>query len=126
MGTGNGKNGFISGLTWYFTTPDHGVKGYNVDIVANSEEQAKLSFSEIYNMIEDHWPKLKGQYYRSKTNIENRKTRSYIQYNTSNAATKAGKRTACLIFDEVFAYQNYSLINEFIASFGKRPHSRLL
>lgn len=125
MGTGNGKNGFISGLTWYFTTPDHGVKGYNVDIVANSEEQAKLSFNEIYNMIEDHWPKLKGQYYRSKTNIENRKTRSYIQYNTSNAATKAGKRTACLIFDEVFAYQDYSLINEFIASFGKRPHSRL-
>ena len=32
MGRGNGKNGFISGLAWYLTTPDHGVQGYNVDI----------------------------------------------------------------------------------------------
>jgi phage terminase large subunit-like protein len=32
MGTGNGKNGFISGLTWYFTTPDHGVKEYDASI----------------------------------------------------------------------------------------------
>lgn len=44
MGRGNGKNGFISGLAWYLTTHYHGVAGYNIDIIANSEEQAKTSF----------------------------------------------------------------------------------
>ncbi len=29
MGRGNGKNGFISGNSWYLTTKNHGVRGYN-------------------------------------------------------------------------------------------------
>lgn len=125
MGTGNGKNGFISALTWYFTTPDHGVPGYNVDIVANSEEQAKTSFTEIHDMLSVHESIMKGHFYWSKTMIENRRTKSYIQYNTSNARTRAGKRAACLVYDEVFGYETYDVINEYQASFGKRPHSRI-
>ncbi|NLL23838.1 MAG: terminase large subunit, partial [Tissierellia bacterium] len=125
MGTGNGKNGYISGLTWYFTTPDHGIDEYNVEIIANSEEQAKTSFDEVYHMIDRHKHRLERQYYKSKTHIENLKTKSYINFNTSNAKTRAGKRAACLVYDEVFMYQNYSVINEFRASFGKRPMSRV-
>src|SRR5690554_156679 len=49
MGTGNGKNGFISPLSWYFTTHYHGIKGYNIDIIANSEEQAKTSFNDVFD-----------------------------------------------------------------------------
>jgi len=41
MGRGNGKNGFISPVAWYLTTHYHGVKGYNIDIIANAEDQAK-------------------------------------------------------------------------------------
>ena len=125
MGTGNGKNGFISGLIWYLTTPDHGVRGYNVDIIANSEDQAKTSFDEVHEMLGLNWTKLKNHYYRSKTHIESLRTKSYIKYNTAGAKTKAGKRAACLVFDEIFAYQDYELINEFTASFGKKPHSRI-
>ena len=124
MGRGNGKNGFISGVAWYLTTADHGVPGYNVDIIANSEEQAKTSFEDIYQMLDDNWGKLKTFFYKTKEIITSLRTRSYIKYNTSNARTKDGKRSACLIFDEIHEYQNSDTIKVFRSGFGKRKHSR--
>lgn len=125
MGRGNGKNGFISGLAWYLTTPDHGVEGYNVDIVANSEDQAETSFNDVYNMLDTHWAIMKSFFYKSKENITSLKTKSYIKYNTSNARTKDGKRSACLIFDERHEYENADNIGVFASGFGKRKHSRI-
>ena len=124
MGRGNGKNGFISSIAWYFTTHYHGVKGYNVDIVANAEDQAKTSFEDVYNVLESTWKKSKKFFYKSKEKIVNLKTKSYIKYNTSNAKTKDGKRTACLIFDEIHEYETWDLIKVFRSGFGKRKHSR--
>ncbi|WP_312059385.1 terminase large subunit domain-containing protein [Anaerotignum sp.] len=124
MGRGNGKNGFISGVAWYLTTMYHGVEGYNVDIIANSEEQAKTSFEDIYQMLDDTWAKSKKFFYKSKELITSLKTRSYIKYNTSNAKTKDGKRSACLIFDEIHEYENSNTIKVFRSGFGKRRHSR--
>ncbi len=124
MGRGNGKNGFISGLAWYLTTHYHGVKGYNVDIIANAEDQAKTSFNDVYEVLEDTWAKSKNFFYKSKQQITNLKTRSYIKYNTSNARTKDSKRTGCLIFDEVHEYENWDMIKVFQSGFGKRKHSR--
>ena len=124
MGRGNGKNGFISPLIWYLTTHYHGVKGYNVDIVANNEEQAKTSFEDVYNVLENTWKKSKKFFYKTKQKIINTKTNSYIKYNTSNSKTKDGKRTACLVFDEIHEYENYDTINVFTRGFGKRKHSR--
>ena len=125
MGRGNGKNGFISGLAWYLTTHYHGVKGYNVDIIANSEDQAKTSFEDIYSMLTDTWDKSRYFFYKSKEEIRNLKTNSYIKYNTSNARTKDGKRSACLIFDERHEYENSEQIGVFSSGFGKRKHSRI-
>lgn len=124
MGRGNGKNGFISGLSWYLTTHYHGVIGYNVDIIANSEDQAKTSFEDVYEMLEDTWLKSKRFFYKSKELIRNLKTKSYIKFNTSNAKTKDGKRSACLIFDEIHEYENDDTIKVFRSGFGKRKHSR--
>ena len=124
MGRGNGKNGFISGVAWYLTTMYHGVPGYNVDIIANSEDQAKTSFEDIYQMLEDTWTKSKKFFYKSKEEIVSLRTRSYIKFNTSNARTKDGKRSACLIFDEIHEYQNSDTIKVFRSGFGKRKHSR--
>ena len=125
MGRGNGKNGFISPLIWYLTTQYHGVKGYNVDIVANNEEQAKTSFEDVYNVLEKTWAKSKKFFYKTKEIIRNVKTGSYIKFNTSNAKTKDGKRTACLVLDELHEYVDYSTINVFTRGFGKRKHSRI-
>ena len=124
MGTGNGKNGFISALSWYFTTHYHGVREYNIDIVANSEEQAKTSFDDVYNVLERTWKKSKKFFYKTKEIIVNLRTNSYIKYNTSNAKTRLGKRAGCLIFDEILEYEDWTVINAFTASFGKKKHSR--
>lgn len=125
MGRGNGKNGFISPLIWYLTTHVHGVKGYNVEIIANNEEQAKTSFQDVYDMLENHWPKMKKGFYKTKRQITSKATNSYIKYNTSNARTKDGKRSACLVFDEIHEYETYDSINVFKSGFGKRKHSRV-
>ncbi len=124
MGRGNGKNGFISPVAWYLTTHYHGIKGYNVDIVANAEDQAKTSFHDIYDMLERTWKKSKKFFYKSKELIKNLFTKSYIKFNTSNAKTKDSKRIGCLIFDEVHGYESYDQIKVFTSSFGKRKHSR--
>ncbi len=124
MGRGGGKNGFISPVAWYLTTHYHGIKGYNVDIVANAEDQAKTSFDDIYDVLEKHWGKLKKFFYKTKEIITNLITKSYIKFNTSNAKTKDSKRTGCLIFDEVHQYESYDNIKVFTSGFGKRKHSR--
>jgi len=125
MGRGNGKNGFISGLAWYLTTRYHGVHGYNVDIIANSEDQAKTSFMDVYEMLCRTWEKSRRWFYKSLEIIRNIDTGSYIRYNTSNARTKDGKRSACLIFDEEHEYENSASIGVFSSGFGKRKHSRI-
>lgn len=124
MGRGNGKNGFISMLSWYFTTHYHGIKGYNVEIIANSQDQAETSFNDVFEMLEDNWTKLRRFFDKTKQIITNKITRSYIKFNTSNARTKDGKRSACLIFDEIHEYENYDMINVFTSGFGKKKHSR--
>lgn len=124
MGRGNGKNGFISGLAWYLTTHYHGVQEYNIDIVANSEKQAKTSFNDIYKMLERTWEKSKKFFYKTKEEITNLKTQSYIRFNTSNADTKDGGRPGCLIFDEIHGYENDKTIRVFSSGFGKIKHSR--
>ena len=125
MGRGNGKNGFISPVGWYLTTHYHNITGYNVDIIANSQDQATTSFNDIYTMLEQTWTKSKKFFTKTKEIITNIKTRSYIKYNTSNARTKDGKRSACLIFDEIHEYENYDMISVFTSGFGKRKHSRI-
>lgn len=124
MGRGNGKNGFISPVIWYLTTHYHGIKGYNIDIIANNEEQAMTSFEDVYNVLEDTWDRSKRFFHKTKLVITNLITKSYIKYNTSNSRTKDGKRSACIIFDEIHEYETYDSINVFTRGFGKRKHSR--
>ena len=124
MGRGNGKNGFISAVAWYLTTHYHGIRGYNVDIIANNEQQAMTSFDDVYNMLEETWQKSKRFFYKNRQQLINLKTKSYIKYNTSNARTKDGKRSACLIFDEIHEYEDWNTIQVFSSGFGKRKHSR--
>ncbi len=125
MGRGNGKNGFISPISWYLTTHYHGIKGYNIDIIANSQDQSETSFNDVFDVLDRTWSKSKKFFYKTKEVITNLITKSYIKYNTSNARTKDGKRSACLIFDEIHEYENYDMISVFTSGFGKRKHSRI-
>ena len=52
MGRGAGKNGFLSFTCFCLITNTNDIAYYDVDICATSEDQAKTSFEEIYNILE--------------------------------------------------------------------------
>lgn len=124
MGRGNGKDGFIVPLANFFQTPLYGVKNYNVELIANSEDQIKDTFKVAYNVIHGN-PKFKGKFSCTKEQITNVATGSELNYNTSNAETKDGKRPGCLVFNEVHAYEDYEQINVFESALGKVKHPRV-
>lgn len=104
-------------------TPLYGVRNYHVEIVANSEDQVKDTFKVAYDKLHEN-AKFKGKFSVTKELITNLATGSEMKYNTSNAKTKDGKRTGCLVLNEIHAYENYDQINVFESSFGKVKHSR--
>lgn len=126
MGRGGGKNGFLSFEDFCLITETNGVAYYDIDICANSEEQAKTSFDEIYNILEN--PKFRKKFEKNfhwnKTEIVNKKTRSKIKYRTNNPKGKDGLRSGKVDFDEPHAYENWENINVFTTGLGKKPHPR--
>lgn len=121
MGRGAGKNGYLSWNGFYMMTKQHGIRNYDIDIVATSEKQAKRSFKDVYEVLEDkkNLNKLNKAFYRSLVSIRNNGTNSELRYNTSNARTKDGGRPGCVMFDEEHEYENYSTINVFTTGGGK-------
>lgn len=126
MGRGGGKNGFLSFEDFCLITETNGVAYYDIDICANSEEQARTSFDEIYNILEN--PKYRKKFEKNfrwtKTEIQNKKTRSKIKYRTNNPKGKDGLRSGKVDFDEPHAYENWENINVFTTGLGKKPHPR--
>ncbi|SEH78302.1 Phage terminase-like protein, large subunit, contains N-terminal HTH domain [Halobacillus karajensis] len=123
MGRGGGKNGLISALSHYLTSELHGIPKYNVSIVANSEDQAKTSFEEVYDAIESKEP-LEKAFYRTKVQIKNNATKSIMKFRTSNASTKDGLRDGCVIYDEIHQYQTNEVVRVFSSGLGKVRNPR--
>ncbi|MEY9980387.1 phage terminase large subunit-like protein [Lysinibacillus sp. RC79] len=123
MARGAGKNGFISALVNYLISELHGIEFYNVSIVANSEKQAKTSFTEVYNAI-DMNDDLKSYFKHQKAVIESVDTKAIFQFHTSNASTKDGLRDGCVIYDEVHEYENNDVVDVFSGGLGKVRDSR--
>ncbi|TLS37980.1 terminase large subunit [Pseudalkalibacillus caeni] len=126
IGRGAGKNGYISYNSFYMMSGHHGIKNYDIDIVATSEKQAKTSFEDVYNVLDDpnHVEKMKKVFYYSKMLIQHRGTKSKMEYNTSNARTKDGKRSGVVIFDEIHEYEDYSNVKVFTSGLGKKKDPR--
>ncbi|ULM98803.1 terminase large subunit [Peribacillus frigoritolerans] len=123
MGRGGGKNGLITALTNFFISELHGIPKYNVSIVANSEDQAKTSFMEMYETIEEH-KVLEGMFYKTKVEIKNNSTKSIVKYRTSNASTKDGLRDGCVIYDEIHQYETNEVVRVFSSGLGKVKNPR--
>lgn len=126
MGRGGGKNGYLSFLCFCLLTETNGIYQYDIDICANSEEQARTSFDEIYSILETpKWTKKFKKHFRwTKTEIQNLKTGSKIKYRTNNPKGKDGLRSGMVAFDEPHAYENWENINVFTTGLGKKPHPR--
>ena len=123
MGRGNGKDGLMAPLANFFQTPLYGIPEYHVELVANAEQQIKDTYNVVYNRLYGN-PKFKGKFRITKEIIENYETKSYLRYNTSNAATKDGKAPGCIFFNEYHAYENNDSVNVFESSEGKKRHFR--
>lgn len=131
VGRGSGKNGFISYLCFYFLSPYHGIRGYNIDLMANSEEQAKTSFMDVYDVItdpikEEHKRALRNNYHATKELITGKKTKSMLRFNTSSKRGKDSKRTGCVIFDEKHEYTDVQNMNTLKSGLGKVWHGRIV
>lgn len=123
---GAGKNGLISSLANFFVSDLHGIDGYNVSLVANSEDQAKTSFNEIYDKIESagKGSAMQSLFYHTKSEIISRTDKGKIKYHTSNARTKDSLRDGCVIYDEVHEYGDSAIVDVFSSGLGKVKHSR--
>lgn len=124
LGRGAGKNGYMAFEDFCLITPVNGVKEYNVDIFATSEKQAKTSFQDVYNVLEDNKQKLGRFFYWNTEVIRNLKTKSELRYHTSGAKTKDGGRPGAVNFDEYHAYEDYRLINVCKTGLGKKEFPR--
>ncbi|MBT2823082.1 MULTISPECIES: terminase TerL endonuclease subunit [Staphylococcus] len=117
LGRGGGKNGLITALSNYFISYLHGVPNYDISVVANSEDQAKTSFEEAYNMIERN--DLEDTFYLTKLVITDTETKSRFRFRTSNAGTKDGGREGCVIYDEIHRYEDSETVDVFSSGLGK-------
>ncbi len=117
LGRGGGKNGLITALSNYFISYLHGVPNYDISVVANSEDQAKTSFEEAYNMIERNG--LEDTFYLTKLVITDTETKSRFRFRTSNAGTKDGGREGCVIYDEIHRYEDSETVDVFSSGLGK-------
>lgn len=123
-GRGFGKNGYISTEIFYQTTKQHGIKNYDIDVIATSETQAKTSFLDVHELI-DETPKLKRAFDITLEEIKNKTTKSTINYNTSNSKTKDGRRPGHVFFDEIHAFADYSNIKVHTSGGGKKKNWRV-
>ena len=123
FGRGGGKNGLLSVVLNFLQTELHGILDYNISIVANSEDQAKTSFEEIYNTIKRNKTLQKAFEY-GKTVITSKKTGSYIRFRTSNGDTKDGLRDGAVAFDEIHQYPSNKDVKVHISGLGKMPNPR--
>lgn len=129
IGRGSGKNGFISFLAFYFLSPAHGINGYDIDILANTEDQAKTSFKDIYELLKNpvdskHKAVLLHNFNATLTEITGKHTKSTLRYNSSSKRGKDSKRSGCIIYDEKHEYTDPTNINTLRSGLGKRRWGR--
>lgn len=124
IGRGAGKNGFIDFCALYMISPYHGVKGYNVDLIANGEDQAATSIKDVADLVKDPVnPKLANalaanfKAYGEK--VVGKKMKAEFRLNTSSTKNKDSKRTGCVIYDEKHQYVDTRNMNTLKSGLGK-------
>lgn len=119
---GGGKNGFMSARDSFFISPLHGIRNYDVTITANSEKQGKVSFKEVYEMVQRQ--RLEQQFYLTKMAISNRVTNSIFSYRTNNPKTMDSARDGCLEFDEIHQFESSDPVDIQRSGLGKIENPR--
>lgn len=124
VGRGAGKNGYLSFENFALLTPVNGIKDYHIDTFAMSEDQAKTTFQEIYDILEGNPKYFKNYFTWNKEVIRNIKTGSCYRFRTSNFKTKDSGRQGKVDFDEIHQLENNRLIAVGTSGLGKKAHPR--
>nr|UCS96133.1 MAG: terminase large subunit [Caudoviricetes sp.] len=126
IGRGAGKDGTIAWEGMCLMTPYNGVKGYDVDICANNEEQAMRPVFDVIEALDTptQTRKLKKHFYWTKEQVVGLQTRSTMKGRTNSPKGKDGLRSGICIFNEIHQYENYANINVFKTGLGKKKHPR--
>ena len=124
IGRGAGKNGFIDFCALYMISPFHGVKGYNVDLIANGEDQAATSIKDVGDLIRDpvsqkYANALNANFRAYGEKVVGKKMHAEFRLNTSSTKNKDSKRTGCVIYDEKHQYTDTKNINTLKSGLGK-------
>lgn len=125
VGRGFGKNGFITFLTFCMLSDANGIKNYDVHVIATTEDQAKTSFTELHDLLEERKDYFSRGFSWTKEEIKSTKTMSVFKFLTSNAASKDGGRPGAVILDEEHAYQSKRTMNTVLGGLGKKPDARV-
>ncbi|CQR24587.1 putative phage terminase, large subunit [Streptococcus varani] len=123
MGRGGGKNGFITTLSLFLISRLHGIRLYDVTIVANSEYQAQRSFLEAHYKI-DEKPVLQKYFLNGKAKIQDKNLKGTFRFATSNAKTKDGGREGAVIYDEIHEMVDDAIVDVFSGGLGKVDNPR--
>ncbi|MGN0586849.1 MAG: terminase TerL endonuclease subunit, partial [Oscillospiraceae bacterium] len=124
LGRGAGKNGYLGYENLCEITPASGLKKYDIYDYANSEEQAKRSWEDVYDVLEDNKAKLSRFFYWNSEYIQNLKTGSIYKYMANNAKTGDSYRPGKVNHDEVHAAESTGAITTAITGLGKKPQPR--
>lgn len=125
VGRGFGKNGFITFLTFCMLSKANGILEYDVHVVATTEDQAKTSFDELFNMLDRSRSTFENGFRWTKTEIKNKSTSSIFKFLTANANSKDGGRPGAIIMDEEHAYENNKTIGVLMGGLGKKKDARV-
>lgn len=113
-----GKTAFASALALCCSLCDN-EQNAEVELVANSRQQAGIAFDHCRNFCESVDAKSKiFKCYKNKINIP--KTKSNIQVLSSDAMGNDGYNAHCFILDEFHATKTWDLYNVMISSQGMR------
>lgn len=124
VGRGAGKTGFSDFENFCLLTPTNGVKNYDIYTFATSEDQAKMAWNDLYELLESNPAKYKRFFKWTKEYITNTQTNSTWYYCTSSYKTKDGQRPGKVDFDEYHAYENYKMISVAKTGLGKKALPR--
>lgn len=124
VGRGAGKNGYLAFEDFALLTPVNGIRNYDIDIFATSEAQARVTFDDIWDILEGNKDYFSRYFTWTKEEIKNNASNSRLSYNTSSAKTKDGARPGKVDFDELHAYENGKLVDVAVTGLGKKKHPR--
>ena len=109
VGSGNGKSTLMSGLSAFLASKD-GEQGANIDLFANSREQAGIVFEECKKQIEGS-PQLANRFRVLRDRIYYDKTNSMIRSYATDSGKLDGLNPHGAIFDEIHEFSNFKLVN---------------